>query len=280
MLRARMFAAFSIAAATTASIAVATAESASAAPAPVPVVHVYMGSDAIRLNQGQTHIHAGRTTFRVLSTGGDHVLQIARLHAGYTLGQAESDLNQAFSGDVAAVRRVDSHITFYGGAEATPNHPGAFSVRLLAATYLFIDQNGPAHLSVGVVGTAPANQAAPPRDGTIGVFTYGFTNSANLPHSGWARVFDQSDQPHFIVLQHVKAATTARNVRLAFANPNSQPTWALRETTSSGVLSPNISTVWHYNLPAGKYLMACFWPDDDTGMPHAFMGMWKLVWLH
>jgi hypothetical protein len=31
------------------------------------------------------------------------------------------------------------------------------------------------------------------------------------------------------------------------------------------------------DVPAGKYLLACFWPDDDTGMPHFFMGMWKLV---
>jgi hypothetical protein len=23
----------------------------------------------------------------------------------------------------------------------------------------------------------------------------------------------------------------------------------------------------------------CFWPDDETGMPHAFMGMWKLISL-
>jgi len=25
--------------------------------------------------------------------------------------------------------------------------------------------------------------------------------------------------------------------------------------------------------------VACFWPDYFTGMPHAFMGMWKLVTL-
>ena len=30
-------------------------------------------------------------------------------------------------------------------------------------------------------------------------------------------------------------------------------------------------------LPPGKYLVACFWPDYFTGMPHVAMGMWKLV---
>jgi hypothetical protein len=34
-----------------------------------------------------------------------------------------------------------------------------------------------------------------------------------------------------------------------------------------------------YDLPRGEYLIACFWPDRLTGMPHAFMGMWKLVQL-
>ena len=29
--------------------------------------------------------------------------------------------------------------------------------------------------------------------------------------------------------------------------------------------------------PRGKYLVACFWPDYITGMPHFFMGMWKLI---
>jgi hypothetical protein len=32
-----------------------------------------------------------------------------------------------------------------------------------------------------------------------------------------------------------------------------------------------------YDLPAGEYLLACFWPDRFTGMPHFFMGMWKLI---
>jgi hypothetical protein len=32
-------------------------------------------------------------------------------------------------------------------------------------------------------------------------------------------------------------------------------------------------------MPAGRYVVACYWPDDDTGMPHAFMGMFKLITL-
>jgi hypothetical protein len=47
----------------------------------------------------------------------------------------------------------------------------------------------------------------------------------------------------------------------------------------AGVISSHYGQTLHYRLPAGRYLMMCFWPSKDTGMPHAMMGMWKLVQL-
>ena len=87
---------------------------------------------------------------------------------------------------------------------------------------------------------------------------------------------DRSDQPHVVIFQHVKDGTTARQVRRALRSQQ-QPPWLLKANTSTGVLSPNRREVFHYNLPAGRYLLLCYWPDDDTGMPHYLMGMWKLV---
>ena len=52
--------------------------------------------------------------------------------------------------------------------------------------------------------------------------------------------------------------------------------WA---TADSGVVSPGKSQLFDYDLPAGKYFIACFWPDYFNGMPHFLMGMWKLVTL-
>jgi hypothetical protein len=57
------------------------------------------------------------------------------------------------------------------------------------------------------------------------------------------------------------------------------PRWVLKANTSTGTISPNRAETFSYHLPAGKYLLACFWPDDETGMPHILMGMWKLVEL-
>ena len=66
--------------------------------------------------------------------------------------------------------------------------------------------------------------------------------------------------------------------------PSGGPIWLLVlqcafANTAVGVISPKYGETFHYSLPAGKYLIRCYWPDDDTGMPHAFMGMWKLIWL-
>ncbi len=252
---------------------------AASTPAKVPVITAHVSSKSISLSSGRT-IHAGRIIFRVVTGSGGHTLQIARLHKGYSLAQAGADLNKAFSGDTDAIRRVDSKITFRGGAEARPDHPGRFGVSLHAGRYVFLDQDSNAHKMVTVTGTAP-ERASIPHQSAITAFSYGFgTSSDTIPATGWTRILDQSDQPHFVEFNRVKAGTTDAMVRKYFkSGSQAPPRWGLRASTSAGVISPKRAEVVHYSLPAGKYLIACFWPDDDTGMPHAFMGMWKLIWL-
>jgi hypothetical protein len=246
----------------------------------IPIVTVHVSSTHVRLSTGTT-LHAGRVIYRVVTTKGDHGLQVARLHRGYTLQEAGQDLDKAFSGDVQAIRRVDSHITFRGGAEARPNRPGRFSITLASGTYLFVDQNSNAHTFVTVVGARPKRPIIPAQ-GSITAYSYGWGVSNHLPANGWIRLFNQSDQPHFLEVEHVAQRTTDAMVRRVFSNCSESgppPSWLLKANTSSGTITPYFGEKLHVNLPAGKYLIACFWPDDDTGMPHACMGMWKLVQL-
>jgi hypothetical protein len=249
-------------------------------PAKAPVVVVHMSSNAVTVGQGFHRLHAGSVIFKVVSARGDHELQIARLHRGYSLAQAGADINKAFGGDVAAVRRVDANVTFRGGAEAHPNRPGYVAVKLRAGDYVFTDQDSNAYVIMHVWGTAPA-RTLPARRGSVTTFTYGFGNTpVKLPAKGWVHVNNVSDQPHFVVFNHVKANTTRAMVGKYFAaGSEAPPSFGLRASTSTGIISPNVGQLVHYNLPPGKYVIACFWPDDDTGMPHAMMGMWKLVWL-
>jgi hypothetical protein len=92
------------------------------------------------------------------------------------------------------------------------------------------------------------------------------------------RQTNRTDEPHFTALFKVKRSTTRAQVRKAF-NGQGDASWAIREYPGSFVLSPGRSMVWHYAYPRGKYLELCFWPSDEDGTPHAFMGMWNFVEL-
>lgn len=243
----------------------------------LPTVVAHMSNSALRLSVGH-RLHAGRVIFRVQTKQGSHTLQLLRLHRGYTMQQFGRDTNKAFQGKLRAIRRIDSRVSWLGGATARPGKPGKFAVKLFPANLIAIDQNSPAFTRLQVFGKSTSRPQVRTRSG-VSAFSYGFaTAKPTLPASGWIRVRDQSDQPHFVVLQRVKGSTTNRMVRrFVGSGLRREPPWALKANTSTGVLSPNRSQAFHVNLPAGKYVIACFWPDDETGMPHITRGMWKLV---
>ena len=45
----------------------------------------------------------------------------------------------------------------------------------------------------------------------------------------------------------------------------------------SDVLTPGKALKLTYRLHRGTYVLMCFVADDQDGMPHAFMGMHKVV---
>jgi hypothetical protein len=262
-------------------VAAATA-AASATATPAPVITATMTHSSIRLTPGGT-LHPGLVVFKVVSRHarhgrGDHTLQILRLHRGYPLKRASSDIDKAFQGNLAAIHRVDHRITWLGGAEATKGHPGKFVTTLAAGKYYAVDQNGNGLATIRVKG-APVRHSSVHRGGTISTKNNRF-HTGSLPHSGWVRFHNNAQEPHFLVIQHVKASTTRRQVRrYVRSGSNKQPPWGLPQNVSAGVVSPGHHIDYRYSMPAGKYLLACFWPSKDSGMPHFSMGMWKLIHL-
>jgi hypothetical protein len=91
---------------------------------------------------------------------------------------------------------------------------------------------------------------------------------------------NKAQEPHFPVLNQVQESTTDQDVQ-DYINLNTQqpPSWALPGGAEAGVISPGHTMVWKYSAPAGKYIVMCFWPDKNTGMPHFAMGMYKLFHL-
>ena len=276
-----------IAAAASAALVVATVAVTAAVPAQAATSHtvkVKMSDSSITFSgggsstaNGVTTLHAGRYHFHVVTHAGDHVLQLLRFKNGYTAQQAIGDFTKAFQGNVAAVQRIDNGVVFRGGADAKPQKPADMVVVLKPGHFFAIDQNGNAVAQLTVVGQAADTQLGQ-HDGTYSAFSYGWGVSKHLPASGTVKVTNRADQPHFLVLQRVKDSTTNAMVRKSLAKGgNGQPSWLLKATADSGVISPNTSQLMSYDLPAGKYFIACFWPDYFTGMPHFLMGMWKLV---
>jgi hypothetical protein len=260
-----------------------------AASTQLPTLTAHMSSSTITLSgpgvtasNGGYSVRAGRYHFHVVSVSGDHALEIVALHNGYTQQQAQQDFGSNGPPSVAAVQRIDHGVLFYGGGDATsPKHPADFVATLPAASMVLTDFNGNAQRPLTVTGKPAAHQGSQPSSSTFNAYVYGWVpSSSHIPHKGWLNFANRSDQPHILVLQHVKSTTTRAMVRRFIASgANGNPPWGLPQGTQAGVVSPNHSQLLKYNLPAGKYLVMCFWPDYFDGMPHFMMGMWNFVTL-
>jgi hypothetical protein len=243
----------------------------------IPTAVVRMNGNRIHVVGGNT-LHAGRIAFKVTTGDRAHVLQILRLHHGYTVQDAGQDFGPAFGGDLDAIRRLDENITWRGGAETKPGKPGWFVVTLRQGEFKMFDQNGGGLVSLHVVGDVPPRPNVA-HSSTITAFSYGFESSPEtIPAAGTLYFKNQADQPHFLEIQHVKDGTTRRQVMHGL-HSQGQPDFVLKGSTGTGVISPQTGQMFRYDLPAGRYVIMCFWPASDTGMPHAFMGMFKLITL-
>jgi hypothetical protein len=258
---------------------VGSASVGASAASPPKVVTVTLGGGKLAMDL--TSVPAGNVVFRVKSTKGDHTVQVLQLHTGYSKKQAEHDINAAFGGNKAAIKRVDSEIDWRGGVDATPQKSALFSTHLAAGDYMVVDQESNASKDFTVV-SSPANYQAVYPNAYVTTKNNRFHTHTTLalPHDGVVKMHNDAQEPHMFVLQHVKQSTTKKDVRDYVASGSQkQPSWALGESMDAGVISPGTTQVFSYKLPAGKYLIACFWPSIDTGMPHIAMGMWKLVEL-
>jgi hypothetical protein len=255
-----------------------------------PVVVAKMSESAITLSASS--MRAGKITFKVVNAKakGSAVMQLLRLHAGYTLPDLGADIGMAFGGpgvtlpdQLAAIGRLDDNVTWLSGASATQTRPGWFNISLAKGTYVVIDQDNqnPVFTQLNVHGTTVKRTAPSAHGASIITYTYGFDTTGVLPHDGWVRTTNKADQPHFIVASRVKDGTTAKQVAAFIkSGAQGQPSWALKANSGLGVISPGKTGLWKIQLPKGEYLLQCFWPDRMDGAPHFFHGMWQLVHLH
>ena len=258
------------------------------------VLHVAITDNALYLD-GPTTFPAGRVsvTLEDAKSKGGAAIAIGRLATGYHWKDLRSDVRtfgQNLFGPggnkkkgLKALNHAIDHLTNYGGIGAQKGDTARGTLLLPGAgTYVLLDDSGnlpkrPHWLTV----TSPAGpQTLPAADGSVVAKTNKrFGGDSTLPAKGTINFTnDSTESPHFLSLVHVKKGTTRKDVIDSFQS-NGPPSFVLPGELDTDFLTSGQSMNVHVHLPAGTYAEMCFFPDPKTGMPHAMMGMVRIVHL-
>ncbi|UQX86941.1 hypothetical protein M6D93_11555 [Jatrophihabitans telluris] len=280
-------------------VGVAVTGGAGVASASVPHDHdiqtVRVSGDAQGTHFSTTTLHEGAIRFDISTTNPNGTgVTLFSLHRGVSLSMLGADLAEEFSGspDTAAkgTRDIQRDVTLYGLADVNPGTPVSATVSLEDGTYYSFDSNSGQLPSTANVTRLTVRESRGgdsrwrPRPGHR-IASVALTSSdrfvvhGHLPAHGSVLVKNVSDTLHFMLLQPVQPGTTDAQVQAFLASGSSdQPPFAVDgPSVSTDVLSPGKKLVLSYSLPKGTYVLLCFVADDTTGMPHAVMGMHKVI---
>lgn len=240
--------------------------------------------DSHRTISMPTVIQPGVNEFQITSAKPSS-FQIAQAAEGYTLEQAVADLNNTFEkGDVKALKRFEKNVTLFGGAPSAPDAPGVLWADLASGSYLALDtrvNRVSGFFSFTVAGAETgASMPASPKVKAIKSTTWA-KKPGSIPRKGTLTFKNTALQNHLLVLEKLKPGKTMKDfVAWVEADFEGRPPLQPGAGLDSGVLSPGRSIAFDYQLPAGNYVMMCFWPDATMrGMPHVAVGMYRAIRL-
>ena len=263
---------------------------ASAASGP-PVVRISAQGDQVVISQAT--MRPGVVEFRVGTTfvvpgpdGGPDQLSVVRtdqlplvLESLKTVF-ADTSTPEAAAAAAAGMRTVNGAATFYGGG----GKGTTWQVDLPAGTYSVVGVPSaifgltkPATFTVAGerrAGALPATQATIRAIGPVGDNRWTFRQTGSPVR--WLRFANASKEIHFLDMAGVKPGTTSLDVKKAFSSP-AEPKFFTGEGMTVEVISPGVAVAVKGPIAPGRYLATCFVPSESDGMPHALMGMWKLV---
>ena len=263
-----------------------------------PVIDVTMTTAGFDLPDS---VHAGFVTFRVGSPEDSyHAFQGLSVKPGSTLEQVIADFQLGGSSNPAqraeGHRNLLAHATLIGGVVTTPAAPHSVTVPLEAGPYYFFDQN-----EIGPIGSAPPAvhtltahgkakwEGLPEFSSVIGMSAHMgdempmFNAPDNFDAHGATLIYNDSEELHEAVWVAVKDGTTDAYIadyynRINNGLPRIPAAWT---STQRGLqaMSPGRFAVLQMDLPTGLNALLCLIPDDETGISHARMGMFKVVTL-
>ena len=253
-----------------------TTATAKTAEAAIQSITIKVAKKTINV-KGAKGLRSGRVQVDVKGAGAAEIVMFKR---GYDAKDLATDIAATDKGDIKALKRALKNTTFLGGFEAG----GSGTVVLPKAgdysVFSFASRDT-AEFSAGAVKKAPT----PKVDGKI-IAKAGpiWAGSSSLPADG-TFLFKNKDRtvPHFVILQQVTEGTTTDQVleALQSEDPNAPPPpFFLQAGLETASISSGRSMTVDYDLPAGQYVIMCFFPDPNMGgMPHALMGMLKMIHL-
>jgi hypothetical protein len=251
-----------------------------------PTVHVRI--DAQHHVSMPTRLRPGVHRFAVRSAKASS-FQIVKPHAGYTKRELAHDVAVMF-GDMKALKRFERNVRLVGGVASRHGQRGVMWARLGVGHYWVVDTNDrettPSELlDLHVGGRGIGGHLG-------GAATLRAINEVDfakrpraIPASGRVVLRNDSEDNHFFELARLLPGKTMKDFRkwikgAANGEQAPPPVDESAPTMESGVISPGAAMSMHYDLPRGRYVLICWWPDADMGgMPHAFMGMYRGVRL-
>jgi hypothetical protein len=266
---------------------------------------VLVHGDGTNVTLSRSSVNEGRISFKVDTTnsapGSGSQITLFRLVGNTTLDTFKADLADEFSSDpsVAArgTRELNRDIRAFGLADVSPGYPETVTEALKAGQYYLMDLgtagNGPPDpafttFTVHHSGQGSSQGQGDSHRGPVIKLTSAdrIVGPSTLPARGTVTVMNVADTIHFMEIAPVLKGATDAQIQAwfdSFANgtppPPGPPPFADGPSGGMDVLSPGHQVELTYNLPPGTYMLACFVADDVTGMPHAFMGMHKVVTL-
>lgn len=261
-----------------------TGATASGAPttsrAAMPQVTATLTKRTIRMN-GVDGLRAGRVK---LSVKGNGVVEFLMFEKGYDVSDFAADLTKfETKGNLKAFRRALAHTQILGGVGGGGSGTIVFP-RAGSYTPFSIGERGPVFGDAFRLRGPVRTSSVPRTDGRI-IAKNGpsWGGASHLPAKGRFLFKNRFNTgvPHFVLLQQVQEGTTVDQVMQYFqSGDEAPPPWGLPAFLDTGSISPGRSMTVNYDLPAGQYAVLCFFPDPKMGgMPHALMGMIKMIHL-
>ena len=272
---------------------VATGVGALAANDTIPSLRVAITDKGFYVD-GPRSFPAGRVnvSFDNARSKAESEVEVIQLASGYKWTDLRSDFKTMATNLFAphgntkkglkALNHIISHVTGYGGFDVNAGK-SAHGTLLLphSGSYVIFNDSGFPKNPHWLAVTAPSGpQTLPAAGGNVVAMTNRrFSGNTTLPANGTINFTNHStESPHFLALQQVKPGTTRKQVIEALQS-NSGPGPFLSGVAGTDFLSNGSTMNVHVHLPAGTYAEMCFFPDPKTGMPHALMGMVRIVKL-